>query len=187
MSEYRERLLSLLGDDDPIAVLADTPRLVVDVLGRIGEERLSVRFAPGKWTAREVFCHMADVEVGTGFRVRQIVWSPEGNTIQAYDQDAWAIPYHGLPVRAAIRAFVGLRSWNVAYYRALSAAERARVGIHQERGEESVETTIRMCAGHDRNHLAQLEAIATMPLVDDDDDGDDDASGAPGFEVDLSD
>jgi len=31
--------------------------------------------------------------------------------------------------------------------------------MHPERGEESVETTIRMHAGHDRNHLAQLELI----------------------------
>lgn len=162
MNEYRERLLGLLGNDDPFAVLADTPRLVVDVLGRIGEERLSSRFAPEKWTAREVFCHMCDVEIGTGFRVRQIVWSPPGHGIQAYDQDAWAIPYHGLPARAAVRAFVALRSWNVAYYRTLSAAERSRVGMHPERGEESAETTIRMCAGHDRNHLAQLETIAAM-------------------------
>ena len=83
---------------------------------------------------------------------------------------------------AAIRAFVGLRSWNVAYYRTLSAAERARVGMHPERGEESAETTIRLCAGHDRNHLAQLEAIAAMPVVDDED-----ASDSPGFEVATSD
>ena len=160
MSAYRERLLSLLGADDPFAVLGETPRLVVDLLGRIGDERLGVRFAPGKWTAREVFCHMCDVEIGTGFRVRQIVRSPEGQVIQAYDQDAWAIPYHGLPAHAAVRAFVALRAWNLAYYRTLTAAERARTGRHEERGDESAETTIRMCAGHDRNHLAQLETIA---------------------------
>ena len=160
MNEYRDRLLGLLGTDDPFEVLADTPRRVVDLLGRIGEERLSVRFAPGKWPAREVFCHMCDVEIGTGFRIRQIVWSPQGHSIQAYDQDAWSIPYHGLPARAAVRAFVALRAWNLAYYRTLSPAERSRVGMHEERGEESAEITIRMCAGHDRNHLAQLETIA---------------------------
>jgi hypothetical protein len=167
MNEYRERLLSLVAGEDPFAVLADTPRLVVDVLGRIGEERLGVRFAPGKWAAREVFCHMCDVEISTGFRVRQIVWLPAGHEIQAFDQDAWAIPYHGLPARAAVRAFVSLRSWNLAYYRTLSAAERSRVGMHPERGEESAETTIRMCAGHDRNHLAQLETIAAMAPPED--------------------
>jgi hypothetical protein len=58
--------------------------------------------------------------------------------------------------------------------------------MHPERGEESVDTTIRMCAGHDRNHLAQLEAIAAMPLVNDDDE-DEDASDSPGFEVATSD
>lgn len=162
MNEYQERLLSLLGNDDPFSVLVDTPRLVVDVLGRIGEERLSTRYAPDRWTAREVFCHMCDVELGTGFRVRQVVWSPPGNVIQPYDQDAWAIPYHGLPARAAVRAFVALRSWNVLYYRSFSAAERERVGHHLERGDESADLMIRMQAGHDRNHLAQLETIAAF-------------------------
>jgi hypothetical protein len=102
------------------------------------------------------------VELGTGFRVRQIVWCPPGHVIQPFDQDAWAIPYHGLPARAAVRAFVALRSWNLLYYRTLSAAERERSGFHPERGDESAEIIIRMQAGHDRNHLAQLETIAAM-------------------------
>jgi hypothetical protein len=162
MNEYRERLLSLLGDDDPFDVLADTPSRVADLLARIGAEGLSRRFAPGKWTAREVFGHLADVEQGTGFRIRQIVWSPPGHMVQVYDQDLWAKPYHALPANAAVRAFTSLREWNILYYRALPPAELARVGHHPERGEESVDTIIRMQAGHDRNHLAQLETIARM-------------------------
>jgi hypothetical protein len=163
MNEYRERLLSLLGNDDPFAVLADTPRLVVDLMGRIGEEGLSRQFAPGKWTAREVFAHLTDVEQGTGFRIRQIVTLSPGHIVQPFDQDLWAKPYHSLPARAAVRAFASLRSWNLFYYRSISAEDRAKSALHPERGEESVEMLIRMQAGHDRNHLAQLEAIAVMP------------------------
>jgi hypothetical protein len=163
MNEYRERLLSLVGKEDPFVILADTARQIVDLMGRIGEEGLSRTFAPGKWTAREVFAHLTDVEQGTGFRVRQIVSSPPGHVIQPFDQDAWAKPYHSLPARAGIRAFVSLRAWNLFYYRTLSAEDRAKAGLHPERGEESVETIIRMQAGHDRNHLAQLELIANAP------------------------
>ena len=163
MNEYRERLLGLLGKDDPFVVLADTPRLVVDLMGRIGEEGLSQQLAPGKWTAREIFAHLTDVEQGTGFRIRQIATSPPGHVIQPFDQDLWAKPYHSLPARAAVRAFTSLRSWNLFYYRSISAEDRAKVGMHPERGEESVDILIRMQAGHDRNHLAQLEAIAALP------------------------
>jgi hypothetical protein len=160
MNAYRERLLSLLGDDDPFEVMAQTPGRVAELLGRIGEEGLSRPFGPGKWTAREVFAHLADVEQGTGFRVRQIVWSPPDHVIQPFDQDLWATPYRSLPADAAVRAFSALRPWNLAYYSALAPADLARVGHHPERGDESVETILRMQAGHDRNHLAQLQAIA---------------------------
>jgi hypothetical protein len=163
MSEYRERLLSLLGSDDAFIVLADTPTRVADLVGRIGEEGLSRRFAPGKWSAREVFAHLTDVEQATGFRIRQVVTSPPGHVIQPFDQALWARPYMGLPTRVGIRAFVSLRMWNLFYYRSLSAEDRAKVGFHPERGEESVETILRMQAGHDRNHLEQLETIAAMP------------------------
>jgi len=162
MNEYRNRLLGLLGEEDYFAVLGTTPTLLVDVVGRIGEEKFSLPFAAGKWTAREVIAHLADVEQGTGFRVRQIVTSPPDHVIQPFDQDLWAKPYPRMPTRAAVRAFVALRGWNLAYYRTLSREDLDRSGLHPERGQESVETILRMQAGHDRNHLAQLEKVAAI-------------------------
>jgi len=158
MNEYRERLLGLLGDDPPLEVLAATPGRVAALVEKMGERGLGTRFGPGKWTGREVVGHLADVEIGTGFRVRQMVSEP-GHVIQPYDQDAWARLNPRLDAQVAVRSLTALRAWNLALYRALSPEDLARVAMHPERGEESVETTIRMHAGHDRNHLAQLERI----------------------------
>ncbi|MFN2633419.1 MAG: DinB family protein [Thermoanaerobaculia bacterium] len=172
MNEYRDRLIALLGSQDPFAVLEATPRRAVDLHGHLGDWRVSQPWAPGKWTAREVFAHLADVEQAIGFRVRQIVTSPPGHVIQAFDQDLWAKPYRRLASRAAVRALVAVRAWNLSYFRTLEAEDLERVGLHPERGEESVETIIRMHAGHDLNHLAQLDAIAAIPepVVPDEDD-----------------
>jgi hypothetical protein len=158
MNEYRERLLGLLGADSPFEVLEATPGRVASLVERMGEKGLDTRFGPGKWTGREVVAHLADVEIGTGFRIRQMV-SELNHVIQPFDQDAWARPYSKLDGRAAVRALTALRPWNLSYYRTLSPADLARVAMHPERGEESVEMLIRMQAGHDRNHLAQLEQI----------------------------
>ena len=158
---YRERLLSLLGSDEPFAVLAETPRRLRGLLERIGPAGFDRAFGPGKWTARHVFGHLADVEQGTGFRIRQTVTEADGRKVQAFDQDLWSKPYAKLDPEGAVRSFEGLRPWNLQYYRSLGAAELAMIALHPERGEESVETMIRMLAGHDRNHLAQLEAIAS--------------------------
>jgi len=158
MSEYRERLLGLLGEDDPLEVLESTPAKVASLVERMGERGLDSRSAPGKWTGRQVVAHLADVEIGTGFRIRQIVSEPD-LVIQPFDQDAWSRPYSKLDGRVAVSALTALRAWNLSYYRALAPADLARAAMHPERGEESVETLIRMQAGHDRNHLAQLELI----------------------------
>ena len=159
MNEYRERLLGLLGTDSPWEVLEATPGRVAALVETLGEEGLGSRFGPGKWTGREVVAHLADVEIGVGFRIRQIVSDPD-HVIQPFDQDAWARPYPALDARVAARSLAALRPWNLSYYRTLAPSDLARVGMHPERGEESVETLIRMHAGHDRNHLAQLERIA---------------------------
>lgn len=160
MSAYRERLLGLLGSDDPEEVLSGTGKKLEALLRTLGESGLGDRLAPGKWTARQIFGHLADVEQGIGFRVRQLVTSGDGHVIQPFDQDRWAAPYPNLDPRDAVRAFCALRAWNLSYYRTLDSAARARTGLHPERGPESVETTVRMLAGHDRNHLAQLQGIA---------------------------
>jgi hypothetical protein len=161
MNEYRERILGLLGTDSPWEVLEATPGRVTALVETLGEEGLGRRFGPGKWTGREVVAHLADVEIGVGFRIRQIVSEPD-HVIQPFDQNAWARPYPALDGRVAARALAALRAWNLSYYRALSASDLARVAMHPERGEESVETLIRMSAGHDRNHLAQLERIVAI-------------------------
>lgn len=160
MNEYRDRILGLLGPDDPFEVLSETPRLAAELLDRIGESGFSRPFAPGKWTAREIFAHLADAEQALGFRVRQIVTGGPGHVIQALDQDLWARPYSRLDPAAAVRVLEALRPWNLAYYRTLGPADLARTALHPERGEETAEIAIRMLAGHDRNHLAQLEKIA---------------------------
>ena len=75
----------------------DGYRVVAEALMGAKNEDLDARPAPGKWTAREVFWHIADVEVGTGFRVRQIASAQGPHVIQPFDPDLWAKPYGALP------------------------------------------------------------------------------------------
>jgi hypothetical protein len=160
MNAYRDRLLGLLGPDDPFDVLQKTPARVRKLLERLGPAGLDRPFGPGKWNGRQVLGHLADVEQALGYRIRQVVTEADGRRVQGLDQDRWALPYSRLDAGAAVRAFEALRAWNLGYYGSFGPADLARVGLHAERGEESVEMMIRMLAGHDRNHLAQLERIA---------------------------
>ncbi|HEX7252458.1 MAG TPA: DinB family protein [Thermoanaerobaculia bacterium] len=158
---YTARLLGLLGTKEPFAVLEETPRRVAELRKRIGRDGLERPWGPGKWSARSVFSHLADAEIGIGFRIRQVL-SEEDHRIQAFDQDLWARGYETRDADLAIASQAALRAWNLNLFRSLGPNDLARVAHHPERGDESVDRMIRMLAGHDLNHLGQLEAAASQ-------------------------
>jgi DinB family protein len=161
MNPYTARLLGLLGAKEPFAVLEETPRRLADLRKRIGRDRIERPWSPGKWSARTIFSHLADAEIATGFRVRQALAEDE-HRIQPFDQDLWARRYGTADADLAIASHAALRAWNLNLFRSLGPNELVRVTHHPERGDESVDRMIRMLAGHDLNHLGQLEAVASQ-------------------------
>ena len=151
-------MLTLLGGKPLFSVLESTPAKLQQEFERLKSASLNKSYAPGKWSAAQLFCHLADAEMATGFRTRQIVAEPNHH-IQSWDQDVWAKSYSGLDPVIAVKAFVAMRSWNLSFWRSLGQGELARVALHPERGEESLERILQMLAGHDINHLGQLEQI----------------------------
>jgi len=161
MHPYVARLLGLVGSKDHWNLLEATPGRLADLRSEIGAPGLTVPFGPGKWSARSVFAHLADVEMAIGFRIRQTV-AEDGHRIQAFDQDDWARGYDATDADIAVPAQAALRRWNLSFFRSLDARQLSQSGLHPERGEETVDRMIRLLAGHDLNHLAQLEAIASQ-------------------------
>jgi hypothetical protein len=108
----------------------------------------------------EIAAHLADVEIAVGFRLRMILGAP-GTPIQAYDQDAWVTSghYEKRDTRKAIEQYRVVREANLALLKSLAPEQWKHHGIHAERGEESIETIVRMIAGHDLNHIQQIERI----------------------------
>ena len=159
MNPYVERMLGLVGERSVVESLEQSPKRIEAVAGKLSPARLDRSYAPGKWTARQILAHLADCEVGVGFRLRQAL-AEENHRAQPFDQDRWATRYSGLDAALATRAYVGLRAWNLALIRSLGPGDLERPYVHGERGPESVGLIVKMLAGHDLNHLAQLEQIA---------------------------
>src|SRR5262249_40566845 len=150
-------VLGLLGDQDPLAVLAKTPAELAKRIEGLSPEDLAQPEAPGKWSMLQVIRHFADSEIVWAYRLRRIV-ADHRPTIEGYDQDAWAegLRYERTDLAETLAEFHALRAGNLRLIRSLDAAQRKRVGIHSERGEESVEHLMRMYGGHDILHLNQL-------------------------------
>ena len=141
-------------------VIAETPgklRSLHDKLGPAGVER---SYAPGKWTARVIFCHLADCEIAFAFRLRQALAEPH-HVIQPFDQEAWARSYkEPLSARDAMDVFAVVRRWNLALLDTVSREAFSKTVRHPERGDMTFQTIVETMAGHDLNHRRQLETIA---------------------------
>lgn len=153
---YTERILSLLGARDAPETLTASLGLLDELLPRLSAEKLDRSYAPGKWTVRQILAHLVDVELAVGFRLRQAL-AEDDHTIQPLDQDRWLERSRTLDPELGRRTFTALRQWNLALIAALSPADLARPAFHPERGPEPVGAIIKMLAGHDLNHLAQIE------------------------------
>jgi len=152
---------SFLGDRDPQTVIADTPRQLQALAQRLGPDGLERRPAPGKWCAREVLCHLADVEVVFAMRLRQTLAQPH-HTIQPFDQDDWAKRYGAFDAHSALETFSVVRRWNLALLASISPEDLARPVSHPERGTMTFQTIVETMAGHDLNHVRQLDTIAAQ-------------------------
>ena len=152
---YQQMLLAALGDDDPADVQSHGPADARALLVEAGPD-LRTRPAPREWSALLCVAHLADAEVVMTGRYRWVLAHDRPELI-GYDQDLWVDRLHGDDddPDPLLSQFAALRASNVTLWRGSSEADRARVGVHRERGEESFDLMFRMLAGHDRVHLAQ--------------------------------
>jgi hypothetical protein len=147
---------NFLGHGDPLTVLRGTASKIVQLTGQTGKERLGRRPAPAKWSVREIVAHLADCELVFAFRLRQTL-AEDHPTIQPFDQDRWAARYAVYDFAAALRLFEATRVWNILLIDGATSAERQRTTTHPERGAMTFWTIVETMAGHDLNHLQQIE------------------------------
>jgi hypothetical protein len=154
---YRGNLLKLLGDRNPLEVLAQTASTLADVVRKHSATVLHTRPFNGKWTPNEVIGHLADGEWVYGYRLRLILCE-DTPTVVGTNQDLWvAVQRHNeREPSELVEMFRTMRQFNLALWKRTSPADRARTGQHNERGPESLELMLRMTAGHDLSHLNQI-------------------------------
>lgn len=137
-------------------ILASTPSTLSGLIRTIGPEKANVSPAPGKWSPAQIACHFADCELAFGFRLRQTL-AEDDHVIQPFDQEKWAEPYAHIPAAQALATFAALRNWNLLLIK-LGMPEYASKSVtHPERGRMTFKTIVETMAGHDLNHISQLQ------------------------------
>ena len=158
--QYTQRVVNYLDGKQPLAVQAATAKKIDRLIKGVSPAKLRKRPAPDKWSVSEILAHLADAEIVVGFRMRLILGAP-GTPIAAFDQDSWVMSghYEKRNSQKSLDQFRAVREANLALLKSLTPDQWKHYGMHSERGQETIEHIVRMFAGHDINHLKQIEGI----------------------------
>lgn len=159
MHPYIERILVRLDDADPIAVLQATPGRLELFLEGASANVLGRSYATGKWSAATILSHLADVETGLGYRLRQGLAVPNYD-VEPFDQDAWVRRSRRLDAALSVETLRALRQWHLALLAGFDLDDWLRPIHYPYEGVDSLDMLVRFWAGHDLNHLDQLEIVA---------------------------
>jgi hypothetical protein len=158
--QYTQRVTGYVEGKRPLAVQAATAKRLERIIKGLPTAKLRKRPAPGKWSVSEILAHLADTEIIVAVRMRLILAAP-GTPIAAVDQDSWVASghYEKRDPRKSVEQFRVVREANLGLLKSLTPQQWKHHGMHSERGQETIERIVLMYAGHDVNHLRQIERI----------------------------
>jgi DinB superfamily len=159
-ADYQSRLQAYREGRDPIVMQGEAPGLLAELIAGIPVQKLTARPAPGKWSVCEILAHLAEDELTSTWRYRQMIENP-GTALSGFDQDLWAQlgDYNAWPPEDALQMFCLLRQANLRTLTKLTPDQWDCHGIHAERGPMTVRALARHMAGHDHNHINQIRCI----------------------------
>jgi hypothetical protein len=161
--QYIQRILGHVEGQDAIKVQRATASKLKKLIHPLSPKDLRWKPGPGKWSIAEIVAHLADAEIVGSWRMRSVLGA-NGTAIQAFDQDAWAsvFQYGKRDAKQSLEVFRVLRENNLAMLKALPRERWDNYGMHAERGKETIAHLARMFAGHDTNHVLQVEGIVVQ-------------------------
>lgn len=158
--EYKARLAAYVEGKDVVKMQRDAPQILLRLTEGIAEEKLKQRPAPGKWSVTEIIAHLAEDELTSSWRYRQML-EHKSPALLGFDQDLWASlgEYGAWKPKDALDMFRLLREANLRMFANLTTEQWQRDGVHAERGKMTVRQLCRHMAAHDLNHIEQVRRI----------------------------
>ncbi len=158
--QYTARILGNVEGKDALKILKSTPKKIKMLIKGVKRKVLHKKPQPNKWSIAEIIAHLAETELVLGWRYRSIAANP-GVVIQSFEQNDWAknSQYEKSDITEMLELYSVLRNANLKFLTGLSKVKYENFGMHQERGKETIAHIVNLEAGHDLNHLNQIEKI----------------------------
>jgi hypothetical protein len=161
--QYIQRILGHVDGQDPLKVQRSTVPKLKKMIHGLTPKQLRWQPEPAKWSIAQILAHLADTEIVVSWRMRSVI-GQDGITLQPFDQDSWAsvFQYQKRDAKQSLEVFRVLRENNLAMLKEIPRETWNNHGMHLERGKETIAHLTRMFAGHDANHVVQVERIAAQ-------------------------
>jgi uncharacterized damage-inducible protein DinB len=144
--------------DEQLARMERTVNDYAAVVKNVSDAQLTKRPDPKNWSAKEVVCHVRDIEESFMMRFLSIM-AMEDPKFLPVEPDRWAVDrqYQRNDVQEALAAFRTRREETLRFLRGLKPEQWERGGIHATRGKMTLKDFVELMAWHDDNHLDQLK------------------------------
>ena len=154
-----------IGSNDPYPVLETTAERIAEIAAQLTPEQIAGAPEPGKWSIHQIVAHVTDNELMAQARIRLMLFE-DTPTLVPYDQERFVNGWirEQEPFEETLERFAVLRRSTLRLLRNTPEHDLRRVGNHPERGVETPADYIIILAGHDINHLSQLEGLRTRFL-----------------------
>jgi uncharacterized damage-inducible protein DinB len=154
---YYERYISLIVENDILATLDRQRREMVLLLSGLNEEQGNFRYAPEKWSAKQVLGHVCDTERIFAYRALRIARG-DVTPMEGFEQDDYVKngPFARHAIAEVIEDYIAVRRATISLLRSLEEAAWSRRGI-ANKNEVTVRAIAYTIAGHEVHHRRILE------------------------------
>ncbi len=156
-AQYYARYISLVEGEDILSTLDQQRRQTMMLLSGRDEQDGDFRYAPEKWSAKEVLGHICDTERVFAYRALRISRA-DTTPLEGFEQDDYVRngPFANRPLADLVEDFIAVRRATLSLLRNLDEAAWMRRGI-ANKNEVSVRGIAYIIAGHELHHRRILE------------------------------
>jgi uncharacterized damage-inducible protein DinB len=124
----------------------------------MSRQQLLARPVAGKWSTLEVVCHLADFEPIYADRMKRVIALDRPSLLGADENRlAATLAYHERDPEEELLIIDATRRQMARILRTLPADGLSRVGVHNERGPQTLEQLLTAAIGHIRHHVKFIQ------------------------------
>jgi uncharacterized damage-inducible protein DinB len=154
---FYKRYVEHVKEFDMFHILDDSNKQLLALLGTIPEEKGAFRYAPGKWSIKELLCHMMDAERIFAYRALRFARN-DSTPLQGFEENDYApeANAHGRSIQQLVEEMDRLRKSTIDLYKSFTPEMLTRKGSANNT-EISVLNLGYIIPGHETHHKMVLQ------------------------------